>query len=87
MSLNEKISPEVILGPGRVELTYRHETDDPLVSEIARLVSAEQNCCGAAGVEFKVTPTDNGSLVTIETIRDGLPAQTVLAAFADMEVK
>ena len=48
------------------------------------LVEAEQGCCGAAGVEFSLASDEDGVRVSVVEKRPGLPAQTVLAAFADM---
>jgi len=67
-----------------VELLYQSNAD--VVQELERLVEAEQGCCGAAGVEFELAQGKDGLRVGIQTVRDGLPAQTVVAAFAAMKV-
>ena len=53
-------------------------------AQLQQLVEAEQGCCGAAGVEFSLHTVDEGVQVHVRETRAGLPAKTVLAAFAGM---
>ena len=57
-----------------VTLQYTHD----VVNELRRLVDAEQDCCGAAGVLFELDEVQ--SLVTVTATKVGLPSRTVLAA-------
>ena len=62
-----------------------YETDDgSVLQELERLVAAEQGCCGAAGVEFELDVLPDRVCVVVKTVKDGLPAETVVAAFAGM---
>ena len=61
-----------------VRLDY---ADKPgVVSELEALVKAETSCCGPAGVRFAL----EGRTVVVSLVTEGLPARTVLAAFAGM---
>ena len=66
----------------RVELLY--QTSDEVLTELERLVAAEQGCCGAAGVNFDLHRLDAGARVVIRAANNGLPARTVMATFAAM---
>ncbi|NKC01337.1 MAG: hypothetical protein GKR90_22955 [Pseudomonadales bacterium] len=66
-----------------VELTYG-KLEVGRRAELERLVSAEQGCCGAAGVEFAIRCEGTICHVVVRKVRNGLPAETVLAAFAGM---
>lgn len=71
--------------PQRVELLYQYSDDrEDFMRELERLVLKEQSCCGAAGVSFDVKHTAAGSMVIVCVVSAGLPAQTVIAAFAEM---
>ena len=68
-----------------VELTYRqHDETSQLLPELERLVQAEQGCCGAAGVEFELIRRKRSASVVVKVVLEGLPSQTVIAAFAAM---
>jgi len=66
-----------------VELLYEIE-DSVVLKELERLVAAEQGCCAAAGVEFELVKLRHYDCVAVKTVREGLPSQTVIAAFAAM---
>ncbi len=69
-----------------VELIYTHaDQNSRLPQELARLVTAEQACCGAAGVAFEFSRLHSGSRVTVRALQDGLPSRTVLDAFTNMK--
>jgi len=68
-----------------VELVYRQSDGAPLLPDLEKLVQAEQGCCGTAGVEFELFPQLSGASVVVNVVREGLPAQTVIAAFAEMK--
>ena len=56
-----------------------------MLQELERLVAAEQVCCGSAGVEFELAVLPDSICVVAKTVREGLSAQTVIAAFAGMD--
>ena len=69
-----------------MELVYRQSDGTPsLLPDLENLVQAEQGCCGAAGVEFELIPQASSTSVIVNVVREGLPAQTVIAAFAEMK--
>jgi len=72
--------------PECVELIYTEcEESSRLCQELDKLVSAERGCCAAAGVEFELVQGERGASVVVRVVREGLPARTVIAAFAAMK--
>ncbi len=85
----ESINSHALVSVFRVEqsisLNYRRSPEYPEMSqELERLVTAENGCCGAAGVEFELDEHPDGMSVVVKIIREGLPSRTVIAAFAAM---
>lgn len=80
--INQNSLESVVASGDRVELVYRHNRTD--VDELARLVAAENGCCGAAGVEFAMRSEEGRVCVSIDMIKEGLPARTVMSAFSEM---
>jgi len=67
-------------------LIYRHSDESShLYQELEKLVLAEQGCCGAAGVEFELIRLKSSTRVIVRVVREGLPSQTFIAAFAAMD--
>ena len=84
-SVNSYALSSVVPAQKSVTLNYRHIPESIELSEkLKRLVTAENGCCGAAGVEFELDEQQDGMRVVVKVVRDGLPAQTVIAAFAAM---
>ncbi len=84
-SVNTRALVSVFRAEQSVSLIYRHSAEYPKISqELARLVTAENGCCGAAGVEFELDEQRDGMSVIVKIVREGLPSQTVIAAFAAM---
>lgn len=65
-----------------VELIYR--SNEGFVETLRTLVESENACCGAAGVEFVLNERQDDIRVVVKVVRNGLPAKTVIAAFAAM---
>jgi hypothetical protein len=80
--VNERLLLAVNSSDKAVELKY--DSDGESRDQIRHLAESENGCCGAAGVEFVFHDNQTYIRVTIKKIRDGLPARTVLAAFAAM---
>jgi len=84
-SVNTRALVSVIRAEQSISLNYRSSPEYPEIShELERLVTAENGCCGAAGVEFELDEQPDGMSVVVKIIREGLPSQTVIAAFAAM---
>jgi hypothetical protein len=80
--VNERLLLAVNSSDETVELMY--DSDGESRDQIRRLAESENGCCGAAGVEFAFHDSQTYIRVTVKRVRDGLPARTVLAAFAAM---
>ena len=83
--INARALSAVNRGERNVELVYLLNKGDSLLhQELEALVTAEQDCCGDAGVKFELTTFSDGCRVNIRVVRKGLPSRTVIAAFAAM---
>ena len=80
--VNERLLLEVNSTDETVELKYG--SDGESLDQIRRLTESENRCCRAAGVEFVFRDNQTNIMVMVKKVRDGLPARTVLAAFAAM---
>ena len=80
--INERLLLAVNSSDEAVELKY--DSDGESLDEIRQLAESENRCCGAAGVEFVFLNNQTDVIVMVKKVRDGLPARTVLAAFAAM---
>ena len=85
----EKVNARALLSVNHrgqtVELMYQPDAENEvLLQELEGLVMAEQDCCGAAGVKFELLRSQSGIRVQVKVVREGLPSQTVIAAFAAM---
>ena len=58
--------------------------NDAAAPELEVLVAAEQSCCGPAGVSFTFVRREKEVSVIVREAKPGLPAKTVLQAFAGM---
>ena len=68
-----------------VLLRYAVRPGDRWLEELQQLVAAENDCCGAAGVRFDLRRHGDEIHVQVLTRAEGLPARTVIAAFAAMK--
>ena len=84
--VNQSSLQRVTKGDDRVRLEFTLTAADTL-DELKRLVSAEDHCCGPASVRFDLEEGEDSAQVIVSITKDGLPAQTVLAAFASMGSK
>ena len=82
--INERLLLAVNSSDMAVELKY--DSNGESRDQIRHLAESENRCCGAAGVEFAFRDNQTDIRVTIKNVKDGLPARTVLAAFANFEV-
>ena len=80
--VNERLLLAVNSSDDAVELKYN--PDGESLDQIRQLTESENGCCGAAGVEFVFRDNQTNFIVMVKKVRDGLPARTVLAAFAAM---
>ena len=84
--LNARALVSVIHKGHRVELEYQHGSESVLLSEeLQGLVTAEQDCCGAAGVTFELNSKSDRMYVSVKVDREGVPAKTVVDTFAAMK--
>ena len=83
--INARALSAVNRGDRHVEMVYLlREGDSLLHRELEGLVTAEQDCCGAAGIKFELTTFSDSYRINIRVVREGLPSHTVIAAFAAM---
>ena len=80
--INERLLLAVNYSDEAVELKY--DSDGESLIQIRQLTESENRCCGAAGVEFVFRDNQTDVIVMVKKVGDGLPARTILAAFAAM---